>query len=314
MGKRNRGERVLQQRRGRWERRRVQGEADHCHESRSATPLRFGHDAAPPGAASRGLRSGGRGASERSGGCLSRYSSEAECWEQAQLRGPTRVGELQSSAEAVDLLMRGRVASAGDVLIQRNRAVEAASLEEGGWSVARHLEVLPEAAVSTMSSGLRGVVVKAERARLRLRQGQWKRSRERRKSGLSPSTSVGGARSMKKNPSRSAKRPGGRNMGEREERPPEGSAVEQPGPRRSERPEQGTAKQVAVAGEVAPLVVCGASRGASWQRGTWAGLPPTASTWGGPGAPMIIRAGGFSFVCVKLGPWQSRAAVVRVLG
>ena len=79
--------------------------------------------------------------------------------------------ELQSLAEAVDLLMRGRVASAGDVLVQRFRAVEAASLEEGGWSVARHLEVLPEAAGSTMSSGLRGVVVKAERARLRLRQG-----------------------------------------------------------------------------------------------------------------------------------------------
>ena len=84
--------------------------------------------------------------------------------------------ELQSLAEAVDLLMRGRVASAGDVLIQRFRAVEAASLEEGGLSVARHLEVLPTAAVSTMSSGLRGVVVKAERARLGLRQGQWKRS------------------------------------------------------------------------------------------------------------------------------------------
>ena len=63
--------------------------------------------------------------------------------------------ELQSLAEAVDLLMRGRVASAGDVLIQRFRAVEAASLEEGGWSVARRLEVLPEAAVSTMSSRLR---------------------------------------------------------------------------------------------------------------------------------------------------------------
>ena len=41
---------------------------------------------------------------------------------------------------------------------------------------------------------------------------------------------------------------------------PEGSAVEQPGPRRSERPEQGKANKVAVAGEVAPLVVCGAQR------------------------------------------------------
>ena len=83
---------------------------------------------------------------------------------------------MQSLAEAVDLLMRGRVASAGDVLIQRFRAVEAAALEEGRWSVARHLEVLPEVGVSTVPSGLRGVVISSERARRRLRQGQWKRS------------------------------------------------------------------------------------------------------------------------------------------
>ena len=108
--------------------------------------------------------------------------------------------ELQSLAEAVDLLMRGRVASAGDVLIQRFRAVEAASLEEGGWSVASHPEVLPEAAVSTMPSGLRGVVVRAERACLRLRQGQRKRSPREEKERPSPATSVGGARSKKKNP------------------------------------------------------------------------------------------------------------------
>ena len=177
-------------------------------------------------------------------------------------------------------------------------AVQAKCLEEGGWSVARHLEVLPEAAVSTMSSGLRGVVVKAERARLRLRQGK----RERRKSGPSPATIVGGARSKKKNPpSRSAKRPGGRKMGD--ERPPEGSAVEQPVPRRSERPEQGKAKQAAVAGEVAPLVVCVPH----WQRGTWArNCRPTASTCGGPGAPMVIRAAGETRLKLKLGP--SRAA------
>ena len=91
--------------------------------------------------------------------------------------------ELQSLGEAVDLLMRARVASAGDVLIQRFRAVEAASLEEGGLSVARHLEVLPEATVSTMSSGLWGLVMKTERARLRLRQVQWKRSPREEKEG-----------------------------------------------------------------------------------------------------------------------------------
>ena len=84
--------------------------------------------------------------------------------------------ELQSLAEAEDLLMQGRVASAGCVLIQRFCAVETASLEEGRWSVARHLEVLPEVGVSTVPSGLRGVMIRAEWARRRLRQGQWKQS------------------------------------------------------------------------------------------------------------------------------------------
>ena len=212
---------------------------------------------APPGAASRGLRSGGRGASERSGGCLSRYSSEAECGEQAQLQG---LRELQSSAEAVDLLMGGRVASAIDVLIQRFRAVEAASLEEGGWSVARHLEVLPEAAVSTMSSGLR---VKAEQARLRQRQGHWKRSpREGERGTLRPRSALEERGRRRRTPSRPAKRLGGRKMGE--ERPPPPPS---PLPSWSERTEQGRANQVAVAGEVAPLVVCGAQR-ASLAEGT----------------------------------------------
>ena len=76
--------------------------------------------------------------------------------------------------------MRGRVASAGDVLIQRFRAVEAAALEKGGWSLARHLELLPEAAVSTVSSGVRGVMIKAERDSLRLRRSLRKRSPRRR--------------------------------------------------------------------------------------------------------------------------------------
>ena len=87
------------------------------------------------------------------------------------------------------------MASAGDVLIQRFRAVEAAALEEGRWSLARHLELLPEAAVSTVSSGLRGVMIKAERDSLRLRQSLRIRSPR-----PWPATIVGGARWKKKNP------------------------------------------------------------------------------------------------------------------
>ena len=114
---------VLQQRRGPWERRRVQGEADRCHKARSATPLRFGDDAAPPGAASRGLRSGRRGASERSGGCPPRYSSEAECWEQAHLRRPTRVAGVSGSRGLADARPSGECRRRSDPEIPRSRGL-----------------------------------------------------------------------------------------------------------------------------------------------------------------------------------------------
>ena len=212
--------------------------------------------------------------------------------------------ELQSLAEAVDLLMRGRLASVGDVLIQRFRAVEAASLEEGGWSVARHLELLPEAAVSSMSSGLRGVAVKAERARLQLRRNQCRRSpREEEARHLTRDQRWRSAVEEEVPRTDQQKRPG-RKMGG--ERPPEGSAAEHPGPRRGERPEQGKAEQVAEEEEAARLVVWGA-RGLRWERGTWArSCRPTASTWRGPGAPMEIRAAVETRLKLRFGP--SRAA------
>ena len=101
--------------------------------------------------------------------------------------------------------------------------------------------------------------MKAERARLRLRQGQWKRSpREEEEQPLARDQRWRSAVEEEKPRADRQKGREGRKMGE--ERPPEGSAVEQPGPRRSERPEQGKGKQVAVAGEVAPLEVCGAQR------------------------------------------------------
>ena len=96
------------------------------------------------------------------------------------------------------------------------------------------------------------VVVKAERARLRLRQGQWKRSLARGE--------------------RAASRP-----------------LEQPGPRRSERPEQGKAKQVAEAGQVAPLVVCGAQRASLAEGHLDKELPPHSvymeRSWSSHGNP-----------------------------
>ena len=155
--------------------------------------------------------------------------------------------------------------------------------------------------------------MKAERARLRLRQGQWKRSarqdREEEERPLARDQRWRSAVEQEEALSRSAKRPGGRKMGK--ERPHEGSAAKQPGPRRAKRPKQGKAKQVAVTGKAAPLVVCGAHRASLAEVNLGKELPPhsiymgrswcsygTPSGWGNP-----FKAE----TCAE----QSRAAVVQ---
>ena len=77
--------------------------------------------------------------------------------------------ELRTLAEAIDLLLAGRLASLGDLLAQRLRAVEASTLEDGGWTMARHLEVIPDARVSAVPDAMREAMARAERAQLALR-------------------------------------------------------------------------------------------------------------------------------------------------
>jgi hypothetical protein len=79
--------------------------------------------------------------------------------------------ELRTLAGALDCLMAGRLQELGDLLAQRFRAVEAAALEEGGWSVARHLEVIPETRPSTTTTGLRAAVVATEREEQKVKEG-----------------------------------------------------------------------------------------------------------------------------------------------
>ena len=79
--------------------------------------------------------------------------------------------EMRTLAEALDALAEGRFASVGDILAQRLRALEASVLEDGGWTVARHLEVVPDSRATTVTSGLRAVMAAAERQDLRLKEG-----------------------------------------------------------------------------------------------------------------------------------------------
>ena len=85
---------------------------------------------------------------------------------------------LRTLAEALDALMSGQIMTAMDIIRQRFRAVEASVLEQGGWGVARHHEVVPETRVISVTPGLRAMMAAAERQSHRLRQDLWKRSRD----------------------------------------------------------------------------------------------------------------------------------------
>ena len=76
--------------------------------------------------------------------------------------------ELRTLAMAMDLILEGNVARALDVLAQRFKAVESAS-GEGGWSVSRHLELLPEGRVTSVSAKEREAMQRQENAEMRLR-------------------------------------------------------------------------------------------------------------------------------------------------
>ena len=79
-------------------------------------------------------------------------------------------GELKTLATALDLLISGKVPEATDILSQRFQAVEMAD-NEGSWATARHLELLPEAKVSSVTAESRRRALKLEKAEIKLKQG-----------------------------------------------------------------------------------------------------------------------------------------------
>ncbi len=77
--------------------------------------------------------------------------------------------ELTTLATAVDHVVCGRVAEAGDLLIQRFKAVELAATS-GSWGVAQHVEIAPPSQVSAMHEKELEAAAKLERHRFKLRQ------------------------------------------------------------------------------------------------------------------------------------------------
>ena len=69
--------------------------------------------------------------------------------------------EMRTIAESVDALMEGDVLRAGDLLIQRFKALET-SVIDGTWSRARHHELIPEEGVGLASAAERQAISRLE--------------------------------------------------------------------------------------------------------------------------------------------------------
>ena len=69
--------------------------------------------------------------------------------------------ELTTLAMAIDYMLEGSYVKALDLLIQRFKAVEA-SLGENGWSMARHLELIPPSMAALATLDEKDMAAKAE--------------------------------------------------------------------------------------------------------------------------------------------------------
>ena len=98
--------------------------------------------------------------------------------------------ELRTLALVLDLLQEGNLAGVGDVLVQRWKAVET-SIVEGGWTLARHQELIPAQEVGLSSEAERRVVARCELDRVKLDEVSRRASGRER----APPTGGGGARS-----------------------------------------------------------------------------------------------------------------------
>ena len=84
--------------------------------------------------------------------------------------------ELRTLAETLDCLLGGRLADAGDILMQRFRAIETAAAD-GSWELARHLELIPDSVVSCVPVVMKKEALRQEAVRQKLPGGARRRDR-----------------------------------------------------------------------------------------------------------------------------------------
>ena len=76
--------------------------------------------------------------------------------------------EMRTLAEIMGLLMEGDLMHLADVAMQRFRAMEVALADGSGWGLARHMEVIPDARVSSVPPALRSALLQDERLHRRV--------------------------------------------------------------------------------------------------------------------------------------------------
>ena len=96
---------------------------------------------------------------------------------------PSKIGvrarrELVTLATALDELLENNTLRCLDLLMQRFKAVEA-SLQDGGWSLARHYELIPPHGAQLSREDEREMATKAELRSLRLRDAALKMTRSK---------------------------------------------------------------------------------------------------------------------------------------
>ena len=89
-----------------------------------------------------------------------------------QRHSPEQVGlrnarEMRTIAESLDAILEGNIARAGDVLVQRLKAIEVA-VSDGSWAVAQHHELIAPVDVSLVTSAERSQTNRLEVQRSRL--------------------------------------------------------------------------------------------------------------------------------------------------
>lgn len=82
--------------------------------------------------------------------------------------------ELRTIAEGLDALLSGDQVRAADLLVQRFKALEA-SIIDGNWSVARHMELIPDSTRGLTGTTERMAATRLELQRVKLQEAGKKR-------------------------------------------------------------------------------------------------------------------------------------------